>query len=317
MKHTWYLVKAVLLVTLLFIAVNQAVFPVLKAAIINSKFRVVIAGNASTYLDPGQRLTLFIGNSRIMGGIDPAVVMSGVDGKAGYNLAFNGLYLEDLQLILDAFIRSCDCRVEYVYANPAIFLREQQGIQEISALHRFLSAVDPGAMQMVWKKDPVYAVTMRLFPLLHFNNEFFLRALYYSLTGRNDQDRVIEYRFTLTREVQDRLAGMALDSDLDRESIEAFRQTLARSGIRLVLVQPPYHRAYIENVPGFAATNSEWKNAIAGISVDYLDHSELFMDQPELFADPVHLNRAGQQQYSQYLRGIIQAGIHRPDAEPE
>jgi len=317
MKHIGHLVKAVILVTLLFIVVNQAAFPVLKAAIIDSKFRVVIAGNASTYLDPGQQLTLFIGNSRIMGGIDPTVVMSGADGKSGYNLSFNGLYLEDLQLMLDAFIQSCDCRVEYVYANPAIFLHEQQGNQEITALHRFLSAVDPDAMQAVQEKDAVYAVTMRLFPLLHFNNEFFLRALYYSMTGRNDQDRVIAYRFTLTREVQDRLAALTLDSDLDRESIENFRSHLASSGIRLVLVQPPYHRAYIENVPGFAAKNSDWKNAIAGTGVDYLDHSDLFTDQPELFADPVHLNRAGQQQYSRYLRGIIQAGIHRPDAEPE
>ena len=317
MRHIGYPAKAVILVTLLFIAVNQAAFPVLKAAIIDSKFRVVIAGNASTWLDPDQRLTLFIGNSRMMGGIDPAVVMSGADGKMGYNLSFNGLYLEDLQLMLDAFVQSCDCRVEHVYANPAIFLREQQGIQGISALHRFLSAVDSDAMQALQEKDAVYAVTMRLFPLLHFNNEFFLRALYYSLTGRNDQDRIIKYRFTLTREVQDRLAGLTLDSDLDRESIEAFRLSLARSSIRLILVQPPYHRAYIENVPGFAATNSDWKNIIASTGVDYLDHSDLFMDQPGLFADPVHLNRAGQQQYSRYLQGIIQAGIHRPDAGPE
>ena len=306
MRHIWYLVKAVILVTLLFIALNQAAFPVLKAAIIDSKFRVVIAGKASTYLNPGQRLTLFVGNSRIMGGIDPAVVMSGADGKVAYNLAYNGLYLEDLQLMLNAFVQSCDCRVEYVYANPAIFLREQQGIQEISALHRFLSAIDPDAMQALQEKDAVYAVTMRLFPLLHFNNEFFLRALYYSLTGRDDQDRASDYTFTLTREVEDRLAATTPDSDLDRESIEEFRLHLARSGIRLVLVQPPYHLAYIENVPGFAAANSDWKNAIAGADVDYLDHSGLFHDQPELFADPIHLNRAGRQKYSKYLLEIMQ-----------
>ena len=121
MKHSWYLVKAVLLVTLLFIAVNQAVFPVLKAAIIDSKFRVVIAGKASSYLNPGQRLTLFIGNSRIMGGIDPAVIMSATDGKVAYNLAYNGLYLEDLRLMLDAFVQSCDCRVEYGLCQSRYF----------------------------------------------------------------------------------------------------------------------------------------------------------------------------------------------------
>jgi len=311
MKHSWYLVKAVLLVTLLFIAVNQAAFPVLKAAIIDSKFRVVIAGKASTYLSPGQQLTLFIGNSRIMGGIDPAAVMSGADGKVAYNLAYNGLYLEDLQLMLDAFVRSCDCRVEYIYANPAIFLRAEQGNQEISAVQRFLSAVDPGAMQAVQEKDAVYAAMLRLFPLLHFNNEFFLRALYYSLTGQDDQEGANEYSFTLTREVEDRLAGWTHDPDLDLESIERFRLSLARSGMRLVLIQPPYHRAYIDNVPGFAAANADWKNAIAGTGVDYHDHSGLFYDQPELFADPIHLNRAGRHQYSRYLSGFMREGDGR------
>ncbi len=308
MKHTWYLAKAVLLVTLLFIAVNQAAFPVLKAAIINSKFRVIIAGNASSYLDPGQRLTVFIGNSRIMGGIDPAAVVPGTDGRMAYNLGYNGLYLEDLQLMLDAFVRSCDCRVESVYANPAIFLRAEQGGQEISALQRFLSAVDPGAMQAVEEKDAVYAVMLRLFPLLHFNNEFFLRALYYSLTGKDDQEGANEYRFTLTREVQDRLAGLTHDPDLDRESIEGFRLHLARSGMRLVLIQPPYHRAYIDNSSGFAAANTDLANTIAGTGVDYHDHSGLFYDQPELFADPIHLNRAGRHQYSTYLSGVMQTG---------
>lgn len=308
MKHSWYLVKAMLLVTLIFIAVNHAAFPVLRAAVINSKFRVIIAGNASSYLEPGQRLTVFIGNSRIMGGIDPAVVMSGADGEVAYNLGYNGLYLQDLQLMLDAFIRSCDCRVDTVYANPAIFLRAEQGNREISALQRFLSAVDPGAMAVVQDMDPVYAVMLRLFPLLHFNNEFFLRALYYSLTGKDDQEGANEQSFTLTPEVRDRLAGWKHDSDLDRESIERFRLSLASSGMRLVLIQPPYHRAYIDNVPGFAAANADLADTIAGTGVDYHDHSGLFYDQPEYFADPIHLNRAGRHQYSAYLSGLMQTG---------
>lgn len=311
MKHTWYLIKAILLVTLVFIAVNQAAFPVLRAVIIDSKFRVIIAANASTYLEPGQRLTVFIGNSRIMGGIDPAVVTSGTDGRVAYNLGYNGLFLEDLQLLLDAFVRSCDCRVDSVYANPAIFLRAEQGNQEISALQRFLSAVDPGAMQAVQEKDPVYAVMLHLFPLLHFNNEFFLRALYYSLTGKDDQEGANEQKFTLTPEVQDRLAGWTHDPDLDRESIERFRLSLARSGMRLVLIQPPYHRAYIDNVPGFAAANAELANTIAGTGVDYHDHSGLFYDQPDYFADPIHLNRAGRHQYSTYLSGPRQTNDGR------
>jgi hypothetical protein len=135
--------------------------------------------------------------------------------------------------------------------------------------------------------------------------------LYYSLTGKDDQEGANEYSFTLTPEIQDRLAHMTHDPDLDRESIARFRSYLARSGMRLVLIQPPYHRAYMDNVPGFAAANAARNNTIAGTGVDYYDHSGLFIDRPELFADPIHLNRAGRHQYSTYLAGVVKTGNER------
>ena len=300
MRHAVYLGKAVILVTLIFTAVNHLAYPLLKAAIGESKFRAVVAVNAAAYLGRGQRVVLFIGNSRIMGGIDPASVMSGGDGRVAYNLAYNGLYLDDLQLMLNAFIQSCDCRVEYVYANPDIFLPRLDG-REISELQRFFSALDPVAMQALAQTDPVSTAAMRLFPLLHFNNEFFLRALYYRLTGKDDQDYGSDFTFAITREVENRLAAMRLDSGVDSRSVEKFRLGLAASGIALVLIEPPYHKVYIDKVPGFARAHSGLKNALAETGVRYLDHSGLFLDSPELFADPIHLNRAGQRKYSRYL----------------
>ncbi|MDB4516431.1 hypothetical protein N9089_02390 [Crocinitomicaceae bacterium] len=306
MNHIWYLLKAAVLVMLVFVAANQLAFPLLRAAIADSKFRAVVAANAGSYIDSGQRVTLFIGNSRIMGGINPGSISDA--GGVAYNLAYNGLYLDDLRLMLDAFMRSCDCQVEYVYANPDIFRVRPDGSHGVSELQRFLSGFDAPAMRAVQDRDAVFATAMRLFPLLHFNNEFFLRALYYSITGRDDQHHGSDYKITISREMELRLRDTPLDAELDSAALQELRTWLSGVGARLVVIEPPYHRAYLGNVPDFEVAQSEIKATVTGAGISYLDHSGLFYDRPGLFSDPLHLNREGQRQYSRYILEIMRAG---------
>ena len=305
MNNIRYLLKAAVLVMLVFVAANQLTFPLLKAAIAGIKFRAVVAANAAAYITGGQRVTLFIGNSRIMGGIEPGFISDA--GGVAYNLAYNGLYLDDLRLMLDAFMRSCDCQVEYVYANPDIFRVSQNGGRGISELQRFLSGFDAPAMRAVQDRDAVFAIAMRLFPLLHFNNEFFLRALYYSITGKDDQRHGSDYKITISREMELRLRDAPLDAELDSAALQALQSWLSGAGARLVIIEPPYHRADLENVPGFEMAQSAISATVTGAGVSYLDHSGLFHDQPGLFSDPLHLNREGQRQYSGYILEIMQA----------
>ena len=303
MRHTWYFGKAAVLVALIFVAANHVTFPVLKTTISDSKFRVAVAASAGGYIPRGQRVTLFIGNSRIMGGIDPVTISD--EDRTAYNLAYNGLYLDDLRQLLDAFIRSCDCRVETVVANPDIFRNSQLDHPGISDLQRFFSGLEPAAFKAVQKKDPVYAAAMRLFPLLHLNNEFFLRAFYYSATGKDDQNYSSDYKFIISGQMVRRLQAQPFDAELDGKSIQALGAHLAGAGVRLLVIEPPYHRIFLENVPGLEAAQSEIAGTVAAAGVEYLDHSKLFHDQPELFSDPLHINRAGQRQYSRYILDII------------
>lgn len=304
MKHIPVLGKAIVVVTLVFVAANHVTFPLLKAAVSESKFRAVVAASASQYLAGRERVSLFIGNSRIMGGIDPVTISR--EGRTAYNLAYNGLYLEDLRLLLDAFIRSCGCVVDTLYANPDIFRTAQSPVDGISELQRFFSGFDPAALQAVQQKDAVYAAAMRLFPLLHFNNEFFLRALYYRVTGNDDQNYSSDYKFTFSPVMERRLQALSLDARLDVAALQDLESRLASSGIRLVVIEPPYHRVYLENVPGFEQVQAQTRTVITEAGIEYLDHSDLFYDRPGLFSDPLHLNRAGQRHYSEYLLDTMQ-----------
>ena len=301
MKHVGHFMKAVVFATAIFAGANHLVFPVLKAFVNDSSFRAVVAANASDFADTDQDMVLFIGNSKIMGGIASAVVTAADAGTVAYNLGYNGLFLEDSRLLLAAFLDSCDCQVKYVYANPDIFQQAEQETGSVTPLQKFLTAFYPDAKSTVAARNPLFGTAARLFPLLHFNNEFFLRALYYRATGKDDQSHGNSYQFVVTEELKQRIAARPMDPPLDTAAIEKLKNDLAERGTRLIVIEPPHHRAYIELAPGYQTSRADIAETFTALGLDYFDHSRLFLDQPEFFSDPVHLNIEGQRQYSLHL----------------
>lgn len=305
MQHIAYVLKAVTVVIGVFIVTNYVGFSLLKSFVSDSRFRVVVAADAANYLEQNQPVNLFIGNSRIMGGIDSTTFSEGRNNIEAYNLAYNGLYLNDLQMLLTAFMRSCSCAVAVVYAHPDIFQGSAAHNQIASSLHKFLSAFNLEALSDWKNRDPLSGLAVEFFPLLHFNNEFFLRAFYYKVFRKDDQDHGNNYTFVVTRETERRLVEMPPAPSLQMDVIESLKARLAATGTALVIIQPPYHKAYIDNVPDFHNVHEKMASKFAERGIDYFDHSRLFYDQPELFADPIHLNREGQQRYSRYLQGVM------------
>ena len=226
---------------------------------------------------------------------------------SAYNLAYNGLYAEDLQLVVNAFIASCDCEVAGVVANPGIFA-EHQGAQEVSQFQLFLSAFDPGTAQRVRESSRRYGIATAAFPLLRFNSEFFLRALYYLRPGADDQRYSNNYRFEVTPQVRERLATQGVRHVPLADRVNTMRDELARGGVPLIVVEPPYHPAFIDSVRDYAENGGAITAVLQEAGVRYFDHAGLFRSEPAMFADPIHLNRQGQEAYSKVLAGLLGSG---------
>src|SRR2546426_1537305 len=89
----------------LFWVVSEGTYELLKTLVGRSQFRLAVAMNASRF--SGQDVSLLVGDSRIMDGVNAALV-SAKEGRATiYNAAFNGVEYPEAFAIVEGFISSC------------------------------------------------------------------------------------------------------------------------------------------------------------------------------------------------------------------
>jgi len=276
----------------------------LKPLIGMSKFRLAVAGNAKEVTPDVENVYLFIGNSRIMGGVSTNYYKNFNKNIRYYNLAYNGLTFADIVALINAFRNSCECNIDTVIINAGVLPKlekAQRKNEEISNVQIFLSAFNYELQDTIGKLDPAVGTKLSLFPLLHFNNELFLRSLYYLATNKDDQDYSNNYSISLTNRMIKRLQREKISADIDKNRLSLFVNDFNRHGIKLIVVVPPFHQAYVENVQGLGKYMEAVQRVTEELHLGFQDHAQLFMDKNNFFSDPKHLNTSGQKEYSNYL----------------
>ena len=304
MEHIKHLTIWVVSWLSFFIIAGYGGYFLLKPLIEMSKFRLSVAGNAKKVNPDVENVYLFIGNSRIMGGVNSNYYKNFNKNTRYYNLAYNGLTFADIVALINAFRNSCECNIDTVIINAGVLPklekthRKNEGISDVQI---FLSAFNHELQDTIGKLDPAVGTKLSLFPLLHFNNELFLRSLYYLATNKDDQDYSNNYNISLTNRMIKRLQKERISTDIDKKRLSLFTNDLKHRGTKLIVVVPPFHSAYVENVQGFGKYMEDVRRVTEELHIDFQDHAQLFMDKKIFFSDPKHLNTSGQKEYSDYL----------------
>jgi len=306
MKHLRALVKLAVAVTAMFIAVGHGGYQLLENMLSYSDFRLVVAGNARRVM-AGKRVNLFVGNSRVMGGV--AVRQLDLGDEIAYNLAYNGLEFGDVEALVDAFVSSCDCSVESVFVNagvlPTLDDSEDCGKREVSDVIVFLSAFAKSSEEFIEDNYPGRSMWLSLFPLLRFNNELFFRALYYRGFSATDQLYANTYVVHLTKRMAERLSGRRMNGDFDVKRLRLFRDRLLRRKTKMTIIIPPYHPEYLKRVKDLDGYIEQISVLSSKLGLRLVDSSSLFMKNGEFFADPVHLNNVGQSMYTKFISSVL------------
>ncbi len=305
MNHIKYISISMAFVLGIFVAVGQGSYILLKPLVANSQFRLAVANNAAKVVRDKSNVLLLMGNSRIMGGIDTTILNGTGEFSAVYNLAYNGLDFADAQALISAFQQSCKCKLSKVIINAGVLPQQRVSSsskhETVSDVKVFLAAFNAPLSRDILETDPKLGATLNTFPIIHFNNELFLRSIYYLVTGKSDQSYSNNYSFTLTEGMIQRLKKKELKAAIDMKALTSLITRLNSNGAKLAIIIPPFHPAYVENVQNFDVYTDDLGQVADEQGIALYDHSRLFMNEADYFADPVHINTTGQKEYSKYL----------------
>lgn len=287
-------------VTVLFWVVSLSTYQLLKTVVSHSQFRLAVTMNASRFA--GQRVTLLVGDSRMMDGINAAVLAGKGSNGVVFNAAFNGVEYPEALAEVEGFVDSCGCHLNKVIIDETALWEESPGVSETEV---FLATFLDSAKNRVLVRDPMKGWFLRLFPAIHFNNEVTIRSLYYLMLGRDDQDHGNSYRFRVPKDHVLRIGTERKINQIAVVDIKRLVGLVAKADGKLVVVIPPHHPAYTSGRVGFVEYVESVKRVVEEADALFQDHSRLFSDHPEYFADLIHLHTDGQAAYSQYLAAHI------------
>lgn len=300
-NHLLSMGKALTLLLLLLGSVAWAGFLALRPVIGHSNFRLALAADAQRRF-AGRTVTLIVGDSRLMDGVNAAQVNAENPKELVFNAAFNGLEFRDVRAVVTAFAGSCKCRLKRVVVDETALEDLTPGVSDVRI---FLSGFNRDVQETIKSDDAVRYWGVRAFPLVHFDNELTHRSLYYLLQGGDDQGHGNDYHFRVSNSVIHGLVKSEKTSTIDAAMVSAFVRDLHERGTHLAVVVVPQHGVYVRNRRGYSRYRADVGSLVNAAGAEYYDHAALFEDQPDFFADLIHLNLDGQRMYSRYLARTV------------
>ena len=226
---------------------------------------------------------VIIGNSRGVNGFYAPLIQQRT-GARTLNLSYNGMSAIAAEAVLDDYLdhnarpRLIVFEVTNVYSN-------EDALKDL-ALFRFAS---PRLAALQREYHPRVAAACRVSHLIAFNNELFLRSLYYFRS--TDQDWVNRGHIDAALLASaDTMHPVALA--LPPPNVAALVRSVSRArrdGIAVELVVTPFLPAYRARLANFP----QWKASLQeSLGAPILDYSSAVSDDRD-FGDRLHLNFAG------------------------
>jgi hypothetical protein len=160
---------------------------------------------------------------------------------------------------------------------------------------------------MVQIYSPKTYYLLKISRLFQFNGELFLRCLYY--LKHDDQNWInrslINPSFAKNYRIEDGRKSMnVLTKDENLTSLRNILDVCKERSIKAKLIISPYLLQHANQITDFDDWKSNIQNAV-GIGHKIWDYSTL-LDDVELFADPLHMNINGS---NEFMRRIIRDGV--------
>lgn len=256
----------------------------LDALLLKSQFRY-----SHLYREPIDADVLVFGNSRGVNSFYSPEIEKRTRLRV-FNLSYNGLSPQITEALFE----------DYLARNrkPKVVLVEITNVATDNSLLkdlRLYARQSTKLNEMIQKEYTQLAITTDVVRSYRFNNEMFLRSLYYLEKG--DQDWINHYEidptYASTFPISSKMTA-AWHVPASKENIEAFRKIakLASSqGIKLHFIIGPYLPSLMERTNGFYEWKQFMRSSLEDVALIH-DYSGVLVSVQN-FADPIHINAKG------------------------
>lgn len=239
---------------------------------------------------------LIIGNSRGVNGFYAPLIQQRT-GARTFNLSYNGMSAIAAEAVLDDYLDH-NARPRLIIFEVTNVYSSEDALKDL-ALFRFVS---PRLAALQHEFHPRIADAFRVSHLIAFNNELFLRSLYYFRSS--DQDWVnrgyIDAALIASVDTMHRVT-LALPPRNVAALVRSVNRA-RRDGIAVALIVTPFlpsYRAKFANYP-------LWKASLqASLGAPILDYSSAVSDDRD-FGDRLHLNFTGSRVF---LNRLVADGV--------
>ena len=239
---------------------------------------------------------LVIGDSR---GVHSffAPTLEQLTGRPALNLSFNSMSMPIAEALLSDYLEH-NARPRMVIIEATCVVVDRGLVSEL----RTYAGLSPRLEALYAREHQRAAVAGRLFRMLHYNSEFFLRALMY--LRRSDQDWI--NRNVIAAELTARPRGGRWSPRPHRENLEALGRLvpmLRSRGIDVRLVIAPYHPSVMVDMNEIV--HGVGRHVPGALVLNYADA----IPESRYFADGVHMNAEGSEVF---LRMLARDGVLQP-----
>lgn len=298
-KHILSIIKYSTLTLFIFVAIGHLGFLFLDNIVADSGFRIAKAVRPDERF-VGKDVIFIIGDSRMMDDINAEYANKHSSDKQAliYNFAFNGIGLPDALSMFTTFRKNCKCTIKRLIINTGAL---KDKTKEYSEFQLFVSAYNKSLISSVFENKPNMGYSVRLFPLLHFNNEVFLRTLYYYLIGKDDQGHGNNYQLKVPESIVKELKRESKSKVIDTESFNTLIGLAKDYGAELMVITTPHLSVYVKNKKDYNLFLEHMKVLSLKHNYIYRNDSSLYVNNDDYFSDLLHLNTKGQKHYTTFL----------------
>ena len=298
-SHTKSILQYTAVTFSIFFIVGQLGFVLLSKIVLNSEYRLATAvAPGSRFID--KDVVFIIGDSRMMDGVNAFYANKKInnENKIVYNFSFNGLGLPDSLSFIRIFKDKCKCKIIKIIVNSGSL---KDRTKEYSEFQLFAAGFDNKLSSNMFENNVSMKYSTYLFPLIHFNNEVFLRSLYFLLRNKSDQNHSNAYKFKVSENIIASLRKKNKSLVVDNANIIKLVELTNNNDIDLAVVTSPHHGMYVNNIKEYSAYTDKMMFLSEKHNYSYYDHSHLYTEYADYFSDLLHLNTNGQSNYTNFL----------------